>query len=222
MKRARNIFADKATLVLRKMMSNPARRWVTRDFSEVSLGMAQGVLEAMAKLGFIERVVKGPRSYSILANKQALIKGWLKAYQFEFNQVETYYSPDKNILAALREYFREKRYALTLHAGANLITSFVRTEQVYLYLELSNWSREILEMRQRLGLKELVSGGNIHLVRPYYKKSVFYNVRAIKGYQVVSNLQLYLDLFNFVPRGQEQAEYLKKEIVATGENFYGS
>jgi len=224
-KKMRNVFADKASLILRKILSHPDKKWVTRDFTGqegVSIGMAQGVLEAMAKRGYIERIKRGPDSYALLTNKENLIHDWLAAYRFELNEVDTYYSPDTNILLGLKNYLKDKQYALTLHSGANLTTSFVITDHVYLYFEPQNWSKDLLDLRQRLDLKELVRGGNIHIIRPYYKKSVFYNAQTIKGHKVVSNLQLYLDLYNFKPRGQEHAEYLKKALEEIGKSLYGS
>ncbi len=220
-----NIFADKATFIVRKMLSNPEKKWVTRDFTGdngVSLGMAQGTLEAMAKKGYIERVKRGPESYAILTNKDELVSDWLAEYRFELNETEVYYSPDKNILSKFKDYLKDKQYALTLHSGANLTTSFVVTDQVSLYLFPENWNRDILEMRQQLDLKELVRGGNIHIARPYYKNSVFFGARTIKGYKVVSDLQLYLDLYGFKPRGREHAEYLKKALEEKGKNLYES
>jgi predicted NodU family carbamoyl transferase len=46
--------------------------------------------------------------------------------------------------------------------------------------------------------------------------------QTIKGYKVVSNLQLYLDLYNFKPRGREHAEYLKKAFEEKGKSLYES
>jgi hypothetical protein len=224
-KNMRNIFADKATLILRKMLSDPEKKWVTRDFTGddgVSIGMAQGVLEAMANKGYIERIKRGPDSYALLTNIQELIYDWATAYNFELNEVDTYYSPDKNILSKLRDYLKDKQYALTLHSGANLKTSFVITDHVYLYLKCKHRKEDILELRQRLDLKELVRGGNIHIIYPYYKESVFYGTQTIKKIKVVSNLQLYLDLYNFRQRGQEHAEYLKKVLEEDGINLYES
>jgi len=215
----KNIFSDKATLVARKMLNDLEREWVVRDFTGpggVSLGMAQNVLEAMAKKGYVERVKKGPDSYTMLTNKDMLINDWLKEYQFELNAVDSYYSPDKKILNKIKSFLKDKQYALTLHTGANLITSFVKTEEIFLYLRLQNWGKEILDLRQKLDLKELVRGGNFHIIRPYYKSSVFFNRQKIKGFVVVSNLQLYLDLYNFQPRGKEQAEYLKRVLEEKG------
>jgi hypothetical protein len=220
-----NIFADKATIILRKMLSDPEKKWVTRDFTGddgVSLGMAQGALETMAKKGYIERVKRGPDSYALLTNKDQLVNDWVAEYRFELNEVDTYYSPDKNILAKLKDYLQDKPYALTLHSGANLMTSFVATDQVYLYFCPDDWSKDILELRQQLDLKELVRGGNVHIIRPYYKISAFYGAQTIKGYKVVSNLQLYLDLYNFKPRGREHAQHLKEYLQEKGKNLYES
>jgi hypothetical protein len=218
----KNIFADKASLVLRKMLQNPKRKWVVRDFTGsggVSLGMSQEVLKAMEKKGYIERVKKGPNSYTILTNQEKLISNWLEEYSFDQNIIDTYYSANKNILNKFRKVLKENQYALTLHTGANLITSFVRTEEIFIYMNLKDWKKDILDIRQKLDLKELIRGGNIHLIHPFYKKSVFLNTQKIKGYTVISNLQLYLDLYNFQPRGREQAEYLKNLLEEKGRKL---
>ena len=220
--RMKNIFADKASLVLRKMLKDPERRWVVRDFTGpggVSLGMSQEVLKTMEKKGYIERVKKGPNSYAILTNKEKLISDWVEEYSFDQNVIDTYYSANKNILNKFRKVLKENQYALTLHTGANLITSFVRTEDIFIYMNLKGWEKDISDIRQRLDLKELVKGGNIHLIHPFYKNSVFYTTQKIKGYTVVSNLQLYLDLYNFQPRGREQAEYLRNILEEKERNL---
>ena len=218
-KKMKNIFADKATVVLRRMIRDPDKKWVVRDFVEhqgVSLGMAQGVLEVMARRGYVERIKKGPESYTILTNQERLIEDWLKRYQFELNETDTYYSPEKDILKKIKVNIKENKYALALHTGTNLITNFVRTDHVYFYLNTKTWDKDILEIKQRLELKELIKGGNIHIISPYYKNSVFFNIQKIKGYRVVSNLQLYLDLYHFQPRGKEHAEYLKETLKNKG------
>jgi hypothetical protein len=218
----KNIFSDKATLVPRKMLHDPKRNWVVRDFTGpqgVSLGMAQSVLEAMAKEGYVERVKKGPNSYTVLANKDMLIAAWLKNYEFELNTIDSYYSPDKKVLERIKDVLKQEQYALTLHTGANLLTSFVKTDEIYLYLKLTDWDKEILDLRQKLELKELVRGGNFHIILPYYKNSVFFNRQKIKGFAVVSNLQLYLDLYHFHPRGKEHADYLMKLLEEKGKSL---
>jgi len=221
-KKFKNLFADKASIVIRMMLQSPEKEWVVRDFSStelLSIGMAQEVLQSMEIKGYIERVKKGPKSFSVLTNPEKLITDWLKWYQFEKNSVESYYSPDKNILKKLKSVLRGQKYVLTLHSGANLIASFVRTTDIYLYIKTENWEQDILKIRQNLGLKELVRGGNIHFIDPFYRNSIFNEIQKIEGYSVASNLQLYLDLYHFQPRGREHAEHLKNILIARGEKF---
>ena len=134
----KNVFSDKASLVLRMMLQNPEKKWVVRDFVEkklLSIGMVQEVLQSMEIKGYIERIKKGPKSFSLLTNSEKLITDWLKWYHFEKNEIDSYYSPDKNIIEKLKSVLKGQDYALTLHQGANLITSFVRTTDIYLYVD---------------------------------------------------------------------------------------
>lgn len=218
----KNIFADKATLILRKILQEPDKKWVVRDFAgtgEVSLGLAQEVLETMALEEYVERVKKGPESYTVLTEPERLLDSWLQAYNFEMNEIETYYTHDKDVLKGLKGILKEDQYALTLHTGATLITSFVKTDSVYLYLNTPSWEKDILNIRQQLDLKELVRGGNVHFIHPRYKESAFFNIRTIKGYRVVAPLQLFLDLYHFQPRGREHAEYLKNHLKDRGKDL---
>ena len=172
------------------------------------------------KTGIRGKGQKGPGSYTILTDKDRLISDWLKEYRFELNEIDTYYNPDKNILKKIKACLKEDEYALTLHAGANLITSFVKTDEIFVYLNLKKDDDiDILDIRQKLDLKELVRGGNVHIIRPFYKNSVFFHIQKMGGYRVVSNLQLYLDLYNFQPRGREHAEYLRKLLEDKGKHL---
>jgi hypothetical protein len=218
----KNIFADKSSLILRRMLRETDRRWVIRDFSGpqgVSLRLAQQVLEVMGQRGYAERVKKGPDSYTVLTYPEKLIKDWTDVYKFELNSTSTYYTHDKDILKRMKLALRNRSYALTLHTGTNLLTSYVKTDHVYIYLETDHWEKDILSIRQEFDLKELVQGGNIHFIKPFYKASVFANKQMIEGYSVVSNLQLFLDLYHFQPRGRDHAEFFKEQLGQKGKNI---
>lgn len=162
-------------------------------------------------------------SHNILQNKEELLEEWLKVYKFELNEAHLYYSTREDILPRLKEYFAGKKepnkYALTLHTGANLITSYVNTQTIYCYLPVEDFKRASLDLRQVLDLKELKTGGNFYLINPYYKSATFFNTQVIKGYNVVSNLQLYLDLYHFLQRGRDHAEYLLKTLKEEGKSI---
>ncbi len=221
----KNIFADKATLLLRAMVREPDRKWVIRDFVNllpISLGMAGEVIASLDTLGYVERMKRGPYSYTVLTGKDKLIRDWTNSYDFGLNTVEVYYNPNFKI-GKVKEFFRQRdmedQYAFTLHTGANFETSYVNTENVYLYINQAVYDNTILNLRQQLDLKQLVHGGNVFLVKPYYKHSVFWGVQKKRGFNVVSNLQLYLDLYNFKPRGIEHADFLKSQLQQEGREL---
>ncbi len=220
----RSLFRDKSTFILREMLHMPDRDWKVRDFvkkCKISIGLASRTLSFLDKLGLVERVSQGRIGYTRLIKKEELLELWIKNYDFSLNKVYSFYSPDKKILGKVRHFLREKGldefYALTLHTGANFITSYMFTEDIYLYLNHCNFSVIISEMQDRILLKQLIRGGNVHFVYPYYRNSVFHNVRKIATYRVVSNLQLYLDLYDFAPRGREHSEYLRNVLERKGE-----
>ena len=220
------IFSDKATIVIRAMLAEPDKKWVVRDYeSEFGVGRARAaaVLSVLRKKGFVGGISSGRLAHSILQNSKSLLDEWLKFYSFESNKAHLYYSPHGDILPRLKDYFEAKKkpsgYALTLHTGANLITNYVHTQTVYCYLRSEKFSQVSLDLRQALDLKELKKGGNFYLIQPYYKNGVFFNNQNIKGYNVVSDLQLYLDLYNFPQRGREHAQHLLKVLKEEGKSF---
>lgn len=120
-----------------------------------------------------------------------------------------YYCPYKSqedILKVLRKV-SPKQYALTLGAAATLVAPFVRSTDVYLYIiEKADILLEALK------LKPVEFGGNIYLVTPS-DEGVLFDAQQIEGLTLVSNLQLYLDLFNYPMRGREQAEHLREKVM---------
>lgn len=222
----RTIFSDKATIVIRAMLSQPKKKWVARDFKkefDVGRARAAAVLSVLRKKGFVGGIHSGRLAHSVLQNKKDLLSEWLKFYSFELNEAHLYYSPHGDVLPRLKNFFEAKKlpneYALTLHTGANLITNYVNTPAVYCYLRNEKFNEVSLDLRQALDLKELKKGGNYYLIKPYYRNGVFLNNRIIKGYNVVSDLQLYLDLYNFPQRGRDHAHYLLKTLKEEGNGF---
>ncbi|MCK9554874.1 type IV toxin-antitoxin system AbiEi family antitoxin [bacterium] len=222
----RVLLGDKANIIIRAMLSQPDKKWVARDFEKgfgVCRAHAAKVLSALYAQGFVSGIRSGRLGYSVLQNKEELLEEWLKVYKFELNKTYLYYSAREDILAWLKEYFTAKnsagKYALALHTGANFITHYVNTPIVYCYLPAEDFNNIALDLRQALDLKELKKGGNFYLIKPHYKNAAFFNTQVINGYNIVSNLQLYLDLYNFPQRGRDHAEYLLKTLKEEGKTI---
>ena len=221
-----NIFSDRSSLVLRKLLEEPERKWTTLDFVPlgVSKGLASEVLTRAEALGYVERVRKGPESYTRLIRKEKLLKDWQASYSFEKNLQAYYYYPKADFLKVVARYFERKkiRYALTLFSASRLIEPYVKDTREFLYLDLerNQFFPFLKEMEIQTGLLKLVTGGNVCFAMPFYRSSIFRDSRKLKGYPVVSNLQLYLDLMGFPPSGPEEAEhlvpYFKKKGISLG------
>jgi len=189
--------------------------------SKTSVGLVSRTVSVLSQLGCIVHGGLGRNGFFQLIQSDEVIKQWAQYYDFSFNHVKSFYIPNPNIYIVRNISFylkqHEIRHALTLHSGANLTTNFFNYDQYHIYVDCDDINNIALNLSSRININRLANGGNIHFVRPYYKNAVFERSREIKGLPVVSNLQLYLDLFKFMPRGYEHAEMLRDTV---GNKFY--
>jgi len=78
-----------------------------------------------------------------------------------------------------------------------------------LYVSAKDVAEEIAE---KLELNPTPKGGNVKFVLPY-DEGVFYGTRKVRDVKVVSNVQLYVDLYNFPARGEEAASRLLEVVL---------
>ena len=101
------------------------------------------------------------------------------------------------------------KYALSGLAAAWLVAPYVRPVDVHLYIPSENMAAILAE---KLELNPTPRSGNVKFVVPY-DEGVFYGVHEVKGVKVVSNVQLYVDLYNFPARGEEAASQLLEVML---------
>ncbi len=204
----KSLFTEKSTWTIRKMFSNLNREWKMEELaneSNVSLGQAYKVITKLEAEGFVDK----KRGAITLSKPKELLDAWAKVYNFENQSTIGYYCPLKDqqsIFNALRK-ISLKQYALTLGAAASLVAPFVRSTDVYMYI-VGKADRIVKALR----LKPVEFGGNVHLVTPA-DDGVLFAIQQVEGVTLVSNLQLYLDLYNYPMRGREQAEHLRNEVM---------
>ena len=100
---------------------------------------------------------------------------------------------------------KHDQYGLGIQAGANLVAPYAVYNEVHIYIRDHN---VIDHFREILKLDEVEQGANVIILDPYYRNSVFYGLREVNGLSVVSDIQLYLDLYHYPIRGLEEAEHL--------------
>ncbi|MCK5452989.1 MAG: hypothetical protein KAJ16_01435, partial [Calditrichia bacterium] len=144
---------------------------------------------------------------------KVILEEWSNVYNYKKNQIESYFSLDKQIseiLIHLQKISNKIEYALSLQAGANLLIPFSMYNEVHIYVSDLKSKASII---QALDLKKVEKGANVYLMLPYYKNSVFYDKQKVQNLWIVSDVQMYIDLINYPLRGLEQAEQILNERI---------
>ena len=205
----RGPFSDKASLILRELMKNRNRQWGIRELAQ-KLALDPGYVSRMAKSleasGYVSR---SNRKLNIRSPKE-ILEDWVRFYDFKKNELNPFFIQASNVDSILQhlrkiKIARKIKYALSVQAGASLVAPHAVYKEVHLYVENRQGIEYFIE---KLDLKGAPQGANLVLMLPYYKHSVFYDSQDINGLRVVSDIQLYLDLYNYPVRGREQAAYL--------------
>ncbi len=212
-----NPFGDGASLVPRVMLEQPDRPWRVTDMSEraaVTKGWASQVAQELVSRGYVERYKRHLR----LTAPVELLSDWSANYEWRQNRVSSYVAPFVygDLIKKLKKLLDDRAWnaALTLLAGADLWAPHVQHEQVHVYVEPSASGHFMKRARDSLHLERTKSGGNFHIVEPFYRRSVFYGMELRRGIPVVSPVQLYLDLARYPLRGAEAAAMLARTTLA--------
>jgi len=207
-RRQKKMFTRKASWVYRTMLEHQDRSWTFTELSDgsnVSIAYVHRVIDKLEMEGFIEK-----RWGSIRLKKPSdLLDEWRDVYHYDENGFEEFYCPIKeqeDIIQALRSVPLDQ-YALTLGSAATIIAPFVRSSDVHIYCpgSLSN-------IINSLNLKPVEFGGVVKISDPI-DEGILFNTQRIDGISMVSNVQLYLDLYNYPKRGREQAEHLREIVM---------
>jgi len=208
MRLVHNIFEPKASRIVRCLLVSINKEWTIREIAEAaetSVGYTHAVLATLIKMGYVTR---NERYKLVLLNPATLLRRWAAFHQYDLsNQFSEYYTFDQEIdafLTTFTEKLENEKYALTSLTGAWLVSPYVRPVNVHVYIE--NRKKE-KNLSQLLNIKPTEGVGNVRMVIPY-DKGVFYGSRLIQGIKVVSNVQLFVDLFNYPARGEEAAQHL--------------
>ena len=179
--------------------------------ANVSLGQTHKTIDRMIEEELVEW---NQENRLILKNPARLLETWKNTYLSYESKKFGLFSFEQDLdtlLAAILEKFGNSSFALSFFSGANLVAPFIRgVSKLQLYIKKSE---ELEKWKRLLDLQEVGSGANVEIYLPY-DEGVFYKTQQVKAnYEkdvpVVSDIQLYMDLFNNPARGAEQAEHLR-------------
>jgi hypothetical protein len=208
-RKGRGPFSDKASLILRAMFPSRGKLWGVRELAE-SVSLNPGFVSRMARELVKRRYVKRVGSKLRIRDPKSILEDWVREYDYKKNKAVRYFclakGPDEIISKVKEAHISESvQYAFGLHAGANIISPYAVYNEAHVYIPSLD---DITSLAKKLKLKEAEEGANFVFLLPHYKHSVFYDKQKLRGLWVVSDLQLYLDLYNYPIRGLEQAEHL--------------
>ncbi len=212
----RSPFADRASLILRDLLKRGAVPAGVREIAssaEVSPGYASKILRAAEASHY---VVRDESLRYRIKNHRELLGDWSASYNWRRNDMESFFlMPGRSgsVGDLLRDALpRQGPWALSLHAGNNLIEPFAQNDVWHIYAG----DQEIAHhLKSRLELKPVSkNSGNVVLMKPYYRESIFKDAREIQGFRIVSDLQLYLDLKHYPIRGVEAASQILERRLA--------
>ncbi|MBC8488220.1 MAG: hypothetical protein H8D45_19500 [Bacteroidetes bacterium] len=208
----KSLFSKKTSRLLRVLLNNSEKTYTQLSLSKesnVSIGLTN---RAVKKLYSLEYIDFDQNKKISLKNPTRLLDIWQENYSYKDNNVQGFYSSmrSEQFESRLINYMspnKQDLYALTLFSGATLIEPFVRSNQTFFY-----FSGNYESLKNEVEIKPVSSGANIVVLDPY-DDGVFYGTQNIQRRNVVSTIQLYLDLYNYKGRGREQAEYLRERAI---------
>jgi hypothetical protein len=185
--------------------------WDERELAQetgVSSGLAHYVCRTLVELGFAAR---NEQNRIILVDPLRLLKRWAAYHQYDrMNKFLDYFTFEREIDRFVERFAGlDLEYALCGLVGAWLVAPYVRPVDVHLYVSSENVAKDIAK---RFGLNPTPKGGNVKFVLPY-DKGVFHGVQSVRGVKAVSNIQLYVDLYNFPARGEEASSQLLELVL---------
>jgi hypothetical protein len=142
-----------------------------------------------------------------------LIDRWSASYDWTANASVAVHAPigdPQRFLRRLPEALgggaNRWRWALTLQAGASLLAPHASWERVHVYVDVDH-PRELADFAARARWP-VGEDGNVVLMQPFYRTTIWDGLQQARDLPVVSTLQLIVDLWQYPLRGREQAEHL--------------
>jgi hypothetical protein len=213
----RDLFSDKASLVLRVLMKARVPLGV-RQIAEIASSQNEDI---QLTAGYASKVVAEleRRGYAgkregkiVLRRAEELLNDWIVSYRGRKRpSAHSYFLPARGVESllpgvALSFDAAGVEYVFAGHAGASMVDRYADFDAIDLYVRDMEGAGEALA---RLGARAVERGGNVNISRPYYRVSAFFDDQVPKGQmRVASDIQLYLDLYDYPVRGREQAEHL--------------
>lgn len=200
----RSPFAGSALRIIRRLLIEPERSWSVTEMSsatDVSIGFVSRVFATLERDAYVVR----RRGATRLKAFDDLLDAWARSPQPKETTLDgVSLARPGEVLQALAD-LRQLGYALTAEVAAEQLAPFARFNRVELYVkDFERW-------RKALRLTPVPVGANVRLIKSE-DEGVFDGTVTLRGLQVVSLPQVYVDLTRRQGAGAEAAAFLRQRF----------
>jgi hypothetical protein len=217
----RDIFRGSSAQVLHALLREPERTWHLNDLAQiaqVSASTAHQVCTFLERQLWMDKEGAGPQTVRILRQPGALLDAWADAYSWASYEIQRYFRwtrhPEEllsDAVDALTDF--EIDYALTLDTGAQLVAPHgTGTGRIWVVVPAEATSK-LSELTRTADLEPVEEGEALTFLIAQESTPLLFR-RQVQGLWVVSDIQLYLDLWTWPQRGKEQARHLRAERMS--------
>ncbi len=206
----RSLFAPRATRVLRVLLQGPLRPWKVTELAEsaqVSLGWVSAVRQQLLAR---EWAAKAPGGLQV-TKPGAVLDAWVKADDWEKRTRTQEYSvlltEPLELAETLKEVLPGEPPVFTQWLAGWLRHPYTTPVVVTAYVK--KFPDEGLIKEKLLGRRVSAGGGRLRLVLPK-DEGVLHPTQSVRGFQLVSDVQIYLDLQRAGLRAEDQADELRR------------
>ena len=206
----RSIFAPRATRVLRVVLQGPLRPWKVTELAEsarVSLGWVSAVRQQLLAR---EWAVEEPGGLRI-TKPGAVLDAWVKADDWEkrtrTHEYSVLLSDPLELAERLKDALRDEPPLFTQWFAGWLRHPYTTPVVVTAYVK--KLPDDTLIKEKLMGRRVSAGGGGLRLVLTK-DEGVLHPSQTVRGFQLVSDVQIYLDLLRVGWRGEEQADELRR------------
>lgn len=210
----REIFAPKASRVLRVLLKDPDRPWRVTDLAQsagVSLGQASNVRRALLNREWAQADASGVR----LKNPTSILDAWRREYKAPVSYVTHYHTLlhgeplESAIRAAFATPAADQHLLLSSFSAARWLAPFARISGQFFYADMMGDTL----LRTALKLEPAPQGANIIVTHPKDDGVFIDRQQPAEGLWTTGPVQTYLDLAIAGDRGREAADHLRRETL---------
>ena len=207
----REIFAPKASRVLRVLFTDPNRSWRVTELAKraaVSLGQVSNVRRALLDREWASTDSQGVR----LLKPGTVLNAWSSAYAPKLADERDYYTllHGKELNSAIKAAFtslpEEAHLLLASFSAAQWLAPFARSAGTHFYADKIG----IAALSEHLKLERASRGTNIFVAVPKDDGVFIDSYEPAPDVRSTGLIQTYLDLSQAGDRGREAAEHLRK------------